>query len=193
VETTQVSVKGEVKKNEQKQCYYGADGKVQKTPIVGAAPQEAQGGGRAPGGGRRGGRVAQAIVENKVDDMKDYLEQVVALVHQYLPPDAQKIDAAQKAGNVSAEPTGGTLNVRLKDYLKPGDNVAIGVDTAAKLLASLRVQSYVEKPKEDDVTLAVTFGKLDDGTAYAQRIVLDVAAKNVQVTVTNSGYKKAGP
>ena len=33
VETTQVSLKGEVKKQEQKQCYYGADGKVQKTAM----------------------------------------------------------------------------------------------------------------------------------------------------------------
>ena len=30
-------MKGEVKKQEQKQCYYGADGKVQKTPLAGAA------------------------------------------------------------------------------------------------------------------------------------------------------------
>src|SRR5262245_48406341 len=35
IETTTVTVKGEVKKQEEKQCYYGADGKVQKTPIPG--------------------------------------------------------------------------------------------------------------------------------------------------------------
>ena len=38
METTTISMKGEVKKQEQKQCYYGADGKVQKTPVAGAAP-----------------------------------------------------------------------------------------------------------------------------------------------------------
>src|SRR5206468_1603088 len=31
IETTEISLKGEVKKKEQKQCSYGADGKVQKT------------------------------------------------------------------------------------------------------------------------------------------------------------------
>src|SRR5262249_337560 len=64
IETTQVSLKGEVKKQEQKQCFYGADGKVQKTPMPGAAPQEKA----APssGGGRRGGRLKQAVVENKI-------------------------------------------------------------------------------------------------------------------------------
>ena len=33
VETTVVTGKGEVKKQEQQQCYYGADGNVQTTPI----------------------------------------------------------------------------------------------------------------------------------------------------------------
>ena len=53
------------------------------------------------------------------------------------------------------------------------------------------MQSYVDKPKEDDLKLAVTFGTLQDGTGYPQDIVLDVTAKNLQVKVTNSGYKKS--
>src|ERR1700751_6149147 len=46
-ETTQISLKGEGKKQEQKQCQYGPDGKVQKTPIQGAnqPQQQASGGG----------------------------------------------------------------------------------------------------------------------------------------------------
>src|ERR1700758_1115087 len=57
-ETTQVSLKGEVKKTEQKQCQYGPDGKVQKTPIPGAesaSEPKKEGGGR----GRRGGAVKE--------------------------------------------------------------------------------------------------------------------------------------
>jgi hypothetical protein len=42
-ETTQISMKGEVKKQEQKQCQYGPDGKVQKIPTQGASqPQQTQ-------------------------------------------------------------------------------------------------------------------------------------------------------
>ena len=115
VETTEVSLKGEVKKTEKKQCSYGADGKVQKTPIAGAepAPPAQQG-----GGGRRGGRMKQAIVENKVGDMKDYMAKVVAVVHEYVPPDPQKIQAAQQAGQVSLDALAGTLSIA--SYLKPG-------------------------------------------------------------------------
>ena len=190
VETTQVTMKGEVKKQEQKQCYYGADGKIQKTPLPGAptAPQPQ----KQSGGGGRGGRLKERIVENKVDALKDYLEQVVALVHQYVPPDAQKIQAAQAAGNLSTQPSGSTLNLSVKNYLKAGDQLAIGLDTSAQVLTSYGVQSFVEKPKEDDVKLAVTFGRLQDGTSYPQQILLDVSAKSIQVKVTNSGHKKSG-
>ena len=174
----------------QKQCFYAADGKVQKTPI-GAAPA-APAKQPAGGGGRRGGRVKEKIVDNKVDDMKEYMERVVALVHQYVPPDPQKIQDAQTAGNLSTQPAGALVNLSIKNYLKPGDLVAIGFDTQTKQLSSYNVQSFVEKPKEDDVKLAVTFGRLEDGTSYPQQIVLDASAKKIQVKVTNSGYKKAG-
>jgi len=187
VETTQISLKGEVKKQEQKQCSYGADGKVQKTPLPGAAPAKAEE--KSSGGGRRGGgRLKENIIENKVEDMKEYMEKVAALVHQYVPPDAQKIQAAQAAGNVAAQ--GGTLTV--KNYVKQGDSLSIGLDAAGKKLSSYNVASYVEKPNDDTVSLAVTFAPLPDGTSYPQQVLLDVKSKQIQVKVTNSGHKKAG-
>ena len=189
VETTQISLKGEVKKQEQKQVAYGADGKAQKTPLPGAAPAAAKAEEKSSGGGRRGGgRLKENIIENKVEDMKEYMEKVAALVHEYVPPDAQKIQAAQAAGNLTAQ--GGTLNV--KNYVKQGDSLSIGLDTASKKLSSYNVASYVEKPKDDAVTLTVTFALLPDGTSYPQQVLLDVKAKQIQVKVTNAGHKKAG-
>jgi len=189
IETTQISLKGEVKKTEQKQCSYGADGKVQKTPLPGAAPAAPP---KESGGGRRRGRIKEAIVEKKVDEMKDYMEKVAALVHEYVPPDAAKIQAAQAAGRAAVQPSGSTVALNVKDYNKPGDSLAIGFDSAAKHLSSYAVTSYVEKPKDDEVTLAVTFGTLADGTGYPQQTLLDARSKNIQVKVTNSGYKKSG-
>jgi hypothetical protein len=189
VETTEISLKGEVKKTEQKQCFYGADGKVQKTPIAGAAPAPAKQPESKGGGRRGGGRAKEAIIENKVDDMKDYMAKVAALVQDYVPPSPAKIQAAQAAGNVAVQPGPKTL-LNIKDYNKPGDAVAIGFDSAAKKMASFSVNSYVEKPKEDDVTLTVTFSSLTDGTSYPAQTLLDVKAKQIQVKVTNGGYKK---
>ena len=194
VESTTITMKGEVKKQEQKQCYYGADGKVQKTAIAGQPKPDAQPQQASRGGGRRdGGRVKEAIVENKVEDLKDYMGRAAALVHSYVPPDPEKIQAAKAAGHVavSKEPQAGNVaKLSITDYLKPGDALAIGLDTAANQLTTYSVDSYVDKPKDDPVSLRVTFGRLEDGTSYPQQVLLDVPAKNMQVKVVNSGYVK---
>ena len=190
-ETTEISLKGEVKKKEQKLCRYGADGKVQKTPIgdqPAPKPKEPSGG----GGRRGGGRVKEHVVEKKVGEIKDYMGQVAALVKEYVPPDKDKIQAAQTAGNVSMkpDPSAGTALLAVKDYLKPGDSLSIGLNMAAKALSSYDVTSYVEDPKDDQVTLSVTFDRLPDGVSYPKQTVLDVKAKQIKVVTTNSGYAK---
>jgi hypothetical protein len=187
-ETTQIKLKGEVKKTTQKSVRYGPDGKLVKTVIEtpGQAPPQQE---KAR---RRGGRVKEEIVENKVDDMKDYMERVAALVHEYVPPDAEKIQAAQAAGNVNATPSQQVSRITIKNYVKEGDSVELGFDTAAKKIVSYNVSSYLDKPKDDAVTLAVTFAPLPEGVNHVQQTNLHAAAKKIDVSVTNSGYKKPG-
>jgi hypothetical protein len=195
-ETTEISMKGEVKKREQKECHYGPDGKVQKTPIAGgeAPPQ----GKEQAGGGRRdrrgGGAVKEKVVEKKVGELKEYMENVAALVHEYVPPDPAKIQAAAKGGKAAPERSaeGGLTALNLTDYSKAGDKLSLGFDAVAKKIRSYNVASYLDKP-EDSVTLKVSFDSLPDGTNYPKETVLDAKAKQIQVKITNSGHKKAGP
>src|SRR6476620_9536602 len=62
VESTEVRVKGDVKKLEQKNCSFGPDGKLQKVPAS-----------TAPAGKKPRGLKGK-IVENKVEDMKEYMD-----------------------------------------------------------------------------------------------------------------------
>lgn len=184
IETTQIGFKGEVRKQEQKEVRYGSDGRLQKTPIPGADQAQHT-------GGRKGGIIRREIIEHKEKEMKDYMERVEALVHEYVPPDLQMIQAAEAAGNLSIQQTQGIANLVIRNYLKEGDAVTIGFDSGAKKIRIYNVQSYLDKP-EDVVTLAVDFASLPDGTSHPQQSVLDAAAKQIQVKVTNSGYKKVG-
>jgi len=183
IETTIISLKGEEKGRTQKRCYYGADGKLQKVPIGSPAPAEQP----AASGGRRG-RVKAKVVENKKDDMKEYMERAAALVQQYVPPKPADIQRAKDAGKVTANPTG-TGNVRLEfpDYLKPGDRLSIDVDAAANQLRGLTVASYLDQA-EDAVALAVQLGALTDGTSYTAQTTLDAAAKKIRVVIQNAGH-----
>ena len=182
IETTVVSLKGEEKSRKQLRCYYSADGKIQKLPVSEPAAQQS--------GGRRGrGRLKQAIVENKKEELQDYMERAVSLIHHYVPPNPDAIDKAKKAEHVAVRPLqAGGVRVEFTDYIKPADRMGIDIDAAANRLMAVNVASYLDTP-EDTVTLAVQFGDLPDGTSYAAQTTLDATAKKVQVVVQNSGHR----
>ena len=187
-ETTQISLKGEVKKTEKKQCRYGTDGQVIKTDLGDAAPPppSQQGGGR-----RRGGALKEKVVTKKVDEMKDYMGDVSELVKQYVPPEPEKIQAAMQNGKaaLNKESAPGIAELAFADYVIPGDKLALSFNTAAKQIAAVNVDSYLGQEK-DTVTLAVRFAALPDGVSYPAQTVLVAKAKQIQVTITNSEYSK---
>jgi hypothetical protein len=187
IETTVISLKGEEKNRKQQRCYYGADGKLQKVP-VGDAPQAEESGGRRG----RGGRLKQRIVENKKEDMQEYMERAVSLVHHYVPPNPDDIENAKKGGKFAVRPgQSGRARLEFTDYIKPGDRLTIDVDAAANRLVGLNVASYLDTP-EDAVALSVEFGSLDDGTSYTTQTTLDAKAKQITVVIQNSGYRPLG-
>jgi hypothetical protein len=190
VETTIISLKGEEKARKQHRCYYGADGKVQKVPLD-QPPQQAppQDEGRARAGRRGGGRVKQQVIENKKDEMKDYMQQAAALIHQYVPPNPQQIQAAKDAGRVAMDPQpGGKARLVISQYLKPGDSLTIDMDPAAHKVLALGVNSYIDK-QDEPVTLAVQMASLPDGAIYAGQTTLEAKAKNITVVIQNSGHR----
>jgi hypothetical protein len=182
-EATQISVKGEVKKEVLRECQYGPDGKVQRTPAAGASQPQRQAAGR-------GGPVRRAIGEKKVEEVKDYAERVAELVHEYAPPDPQKIEAARAAGNVAVTLARPVTTLTIRNYAKPGDLITVGFDVTAKAIASLSVESYLDDPKDDALKMSVTFGRLPDGTGYASQLLLGAPGKKIEVKVTNSNYRK---
>jgi hypothetical protein len=184
IETTVISLKGEEKSRKQQRVYYGADGVLTKQPI-GTAPAPAP----SQPSGRRGGRAKQHIVENKKDEMKEYMERAVALIHRYVPPDAALIQKARDAGRMQVRPAqAGTVRAEFTDFVQAADRMGIDVDVKALNLSAVTVATYLDKPDEA-VTLDVRFGTLADGTGYAARTTLEATAKNIKVVVENSGHR----
>ena len=179
-ETTTTLLKGEVKKTETSLCQYGPDGKVQKTP-VGPPP--------APPEQKRG--LKGKVVEKKVDELKDYGTRLKSLIGEYVPPSRDKIQEAFQAGNVSVTPSaGGVSSIVISNYYKGGDKLIFAFDPAVKKLRSLTVDSYLDDPKTDIVTLAVNFASLPDGSNYAANTDLKAASKNIEIKTVNSNYQK---
>jgi len=184
IETTVISLKGEEKARTQKPVYYGADGTLQKVPMGDAAPPAP-----APARGRRGGRLKENIVENKKDEMKEYMERAAALIQRYVPPKPEDIQRAKDGGKLTAGPGGpGQARLAFTDFLLPGDRLALDVGAAANRLVGVTVESYLDN-REDAVTLGVQLGALTDGTSYAAQTTLDAAAKHIQVVIKNAGHR----
>jgi hypothetical protein len=182
VETTVISMKGEEKSRIQKQCFYGPDGQVQKQQLT-AQPAEEPG----PGG------MKGKMVAKKKAEISAAMKQAVALVQSYVPPDPQRIQASKAAGNLAMSPTGpDSMRLDLRNYVKNGDTLSLGLDTARNALQTVSVKSYLESEK-DAVTLDVTFARLRDGLSYPGNVVLNVPGQNIQVVVQNSGYQRVTP
>jgi uncharacterized protein DUF3300 len=181
VETTVISLKGEEKSRIQKQCSYGPDGKVQKQQLT-APPEPA-----APGG------MKGKIAAKKKEEITATMKQAVALVKSYVPPDPQRIQSVKAAGNLALVPTGPeSMRLDLRNYLKSGDTLSLGLDTARNAMLAVSVKSYLESEK-DAVTLEVTFARLREGLSYPGNIVLNVPGEKIQVVVQNSNYQRIAP
>jgi len=141
VETTVISIKGEEKSRSESSCSYSADGQVVKTPIPGQSPDES----KKPRGLR--GRIAA----EKKADITESMQEAIALVKQYVPPDAARIQAAKESGNLSVVPPDdrGDVQLIIKDYLKPGGQVVIEVDGDKNLLRAASITTYVEQAKDE--------------------------------------------
>lgn len=182
IETVSIKLKGEQKAQKQNRCYYGDDGELHKMPLGDASE------GKSPRGIR--GKVAK----KKKGEIKDYAEQAIALIKQYVPPEGQRIQKAKDEGKTSMTVYGDGSRLRLvvPDYLKAGDVLNIDIDPNGDRITGISVATYLEADPKDAVTLDVKFSALKDGTGYPASVVLDGQSKELNIAIENSGHRKSG-
>lgn len=174
-ETNQITLKGDQKPPRQYLCQYGPDGQVQKNPI-GPPPEEPS-----------GGRLKKHIIEKKKEELKDYMDDVKAVIAMYVPADSQRMQQAYQAGNLSINPAPGVMNLVFNNYAQAGDKMTVTLDPATKKITHLSVNTYMGEAK-DAVTLQIQMATLPDGTSYPAQTVLSASAKELTVTTNNSNY-----
>lgn len=184
IETTVLTLKGEEKSTKMQRCSYGPDGKVQKVPF-GDGPDDES---------RKKGGIRGKIIDNKKQELTEYMEQAADLVHQYLPPEPEKIQACKDAGHAQLQfaVPGERARIAFNDYLLPKDSMFFDIDQGDNRILALGVSTYLGKEK-DAVTLEVGFDVLPDGTSYQKTKVLVAKAKDIKVTITNSAYRNLAP
>ena len=181
VEQVTVSLKGEQKKQERFQVRLGPDGKPQKQSLD--PPQEAA----AP----TGGRLKQHVVQKKKDEYKDYVDQIKALIQQYVPPEKEMLEQAVQKGNIALGPAGGApgqYRLALTNYVKPGDKMTLVFDKEQKAMSSVSIASYLSDPK-DAVNVSVTFVGIPGGPNHVASQTIDGVSKQLTIGIANLDYR----
>jgi len=184
IQTTTVTIDGEVKKTKTDQCYYGAEGSLVKVPLSESPPDD---------GGREFGFRGR-IKEEKKKQLKRYMKDAEDVIREYLPPNPALIQQAKEAGNASIriiEP-GVLAAVDLHNYLNPGDLLSFEFNLADNRIVGISVVATMGQ-NQDPVTVNITMGAFPDGTQYMAQTVLSAPAKNLVVTMDNAGYTPLNP
>jgi hypothetical protein len=178
---TQVYFKGELRTTKMSQVHFDpTTGEKVVVPMdMGDAAQQPEQG--------RGGRLRERIVEKKRDEMKEYVERLVGLMHQYLPPNPDRIKAAMPRAQMTPPAGGGDAKIALSDYLKPGDTVTFSMNLQAKKLDQIAINSSLDS---DPVSFIVDFARLADDTNYPSMTNIKSEAKGLEIRVTTSDYHK---
>jgi hypothetical protein len=173
-----VSLKGDVKSQTLYQVRMGPDGKPQKTQLSAPPP---------PPSGRR---LKQHVIEKKTEELKEYAQQISALVHSYVPPNPQKMQQAFQQGSGSLSKAGpGEVRVAFTNYNQPGDSLTLVFNTARKGIQSVQVSSYLNNDPKDAVTFSAQFAKLPDGTNHMASATVNGEKKQLTIQIQNSHYQ----
>jgi hypothetical protein len=178
VQTTTISIKGDVKKVTHDQVVTGPDGKPQKTSLD------------PPPAPPSGGRLKQRVIEKKKDEFMDYADSIKTLIQQYLPPDKDLIQQAASAGNIALGPTGapGVIQLVISNYIKQGDKMTLVVNKGAGGLQSVSIATYLSSPS-DAVTVNVQFAAIPGGPNHPSTITINGVSKQMTIVNQNDSYR----
>ena len=176
-ESTEVSVKGEVKSSTQVACIYDTNGELKRTPVGPDKDNEPP------------NVVAKRHINRKKGEMQDYIDRSISMVHKYLPPKPEQLLYLLEHGRASFGPSKpGTSAVVFKNYYLDEDSLTFIYDAASKRLLHVTISTNLANPK-DPVTLEADFETLPDGVNHLATAILSATAKKVQVKVSNASYQ----
>jgi hypothetical protein len=177
-ETETISIKGEVK-----------DTKVYQVQMVNGQQQKNEIGNQQAQSGGREGRLKEHVVEKKTKEYEEYGQQIGALAKQYTTPNPELLMQAKQQGNISLQPGAGTVNLVIKNYVKPGDSMTMTIDEQTHSPVSVQVNSFLDDPK-DAVTISAQFAQLPDGTNHVGTTQIDGVSKHLTINQQNSNYQR---
>jgi hypothetical protein len=176
-----ISIKGNVKDVKVYQVHLGPTGQPEKVELENTPTSS---------GGRKHG-LAHHVKEKKGEEYQEYGQEIGALAQQYVQPNPERLQQAFSQGNLLLGSAGapGEVKMVIKNYVKPNDQVTLIFNRQAKAIQALRIQSYLNDPK-DAVTISAQFSQLPDGTNHVASMQTNGVSKELLINTQNSNYQK---
>jgi hypothetical protein len=178
-----ISIKGEQKKEELYNVQLGPDGKPQKTPVDPSSVSDSD---------RQLHGLRGRIREKKIEEYKEYANQIKNLVQEYIPPEKDMLQQSYQQGNVMIGPMAGQAGeyrIVVTNYIKQGDNMTIVMDKATMSLVSLSISTYLSDPS-GAVNVNVQFAKMPNGGPFhVATETINGVSKQLTIEVLNTNYQ----
>jgi hypothetical protein len=173
-----VTVKGKESHEQVFSVQFGPDGKLQKTPLDLSDDDRARFGLRAK------------TAERKIDDVIQFVESVMALVQQYVPPDAQQLEWDVQHGKLKMDPesTETTYRMITSNYLQEGDRMLLAFDKTDDDMVTLWIDTYLDQPA-NAINIDVQFKPMANGPTHPSHVTVNGASKEVIITIQNLNYQ----
>ncbi len=181
----EVQAGGETKGTRLSQVRFNSKGEYERTPVGGETDIKKKHG------------IRGMVQKNKIEDTQEFTEGVVKLLFGYvMPTTGEIVDFFQKATFTQSTAEGGSVEIQGKGMHRPDDTVTMWVDPATSLPKMLKVRTWVPKEEGSDdriwVEGTLDYATLGNGARYAERTVINIAAKDMRLILEQFDHIKQG-
>jgi hypothetical protein len=173
----EVEFKGEDKSTKLDQLHYDASGEIVRVPL--SAPP--------PPADNQKRRIGGRIKAKKVEELKDYIQRLMARVQRYTDfsggdPGAL-MDKAMIGKGQGAD--AGMIVVHVSNFVIPGDSMDLSIDPATKKMRKIVIATMLD---EDPINVNATFQDLPKGPTYMANATVDSPKKELEIRMQNFDY-----
>jgi hypothetical protein len=177
---TETYHKGELKSAKIDEIHYNATGERVSIPLVEQKSQS------EPHRRGPGSRLMAKKIEERQEEVKQYIERLMALTNRYLATERTRLQAAMAGAEVTTR--GGTNEMRIvmRDYVKSGDNLTMTFDSATKRPTKTEVNTTLD---DAPISIGLAFDQVHNGPSYPGRTVVRSDAKQLELRVFTYDYR----
>lgn len=170
--------KGELKNTKIDEVHYNASGERVTVPLDEQRTES------APHLRGPGSRLIAKKIEEKQEEMKEYIERLTALTSRYLAPEPAKFQVAMAAAEVTVG--GSQLRIRLRDYVKDGDTMTMSFDSMTNRPTKTEINTTLD---DAPVSIVLAFDQIHEGPKYPGKTVVRADAKQLEVRIFTYDYR----